>query len=474
MNPLVSDSDRAAAEQFLFSRIDYERATAIPYGKRDFKLERMVRLLARLDNPHVGMNIVHIAGTKGKGSTAAMIAAVLTAAGYRTGLYTSPHLQRVEERIRIDGTEVEPDTFVQLVDRVRPIVMELDEAAAEEIPPSHGPTYFEIITAMALVHFADCRVDWAVLEVGLGGRLDSTNVCVPAVSVITSISFDHTRQLGNTLAAIAAEKAGIIKPGVPVVSGVVEEEPRTVIRQMAAQHGSRLIERGVDFDFHSGPTSTAEENTLPVCSFDFTYHLPRRQKSLPELKLLLLGEHQTANAAVALAALEELRWQGCDVDDDDIRRGLAKLRLPARVEVVAHQPFVIVDSAHNVASAAALLKTLDQYFAHRPRVLIFATTREKDARGMLQLLAPKSEAVICTRYQINPRGIPADELVELAEKFASTPVFEAATPDVAWSKACELTTKDDVIVITGSFFIAAELGTLLQHKPAWAVGKRGL
>ena len=263
MNPYFSDADRDAAEQFLLSRIDYERAATIPY-QRDFKLDRMVRFLAKLGNPHVGLKVVHIAGTKGKGSTAAMIASVLSAAGYRTGLYTSPHLEHVEERIRIDNVQILADSFVELIERIRPVVTELDDEAAQETPPSQGPTYFEVLTAMAFVYFADHHVDWAVLEVGMGGRLDSTNVCHPAVSVITSISFDHTKQLGTTLGEIAAEKAGIVKPGVPVVSGVVEDEPREVIRHVAAQHGCRLVERTIDFYAQYRPVVQVEIATAKI------------------------------------------------------------------------------------------------------------------------------------------------------------------------------------------------------------------
>jgi dihydrofolate synthase/folylpolyglutamate synthase len=461
MNPFLTESDHDAAKQFLCSRIDYERATAIPYDKRDFKLDRMVRFLARLGNPQVGLNIVHIAGTKGKGSTAAMIASVLTAAGYRTGLYTSPHLERVEERLRIDSTICPDDDFIQLIERIRPVVEELDAVAAEELPPSHGPTYFEIITAMALVYFADQRVDWAVLEVGLGGRLDSTNVCQPAVSVITSISFDHTKQLGDTLAAIAGEKAGIIKPGVPVVSGVVEDEPRAVIRQMAAQHGCRLVERGVGFDVIYRPKEHA--SALSRSSMDFEYRVPRRERSLEDVEISLLGPHQAANAGVALATLEELCLQGWHIDEADVRRGLASMHWPARVEVISHRPTVVLDAAHNLASVAALVETLEQSFTARKRILIFATTRDKDARGMLKLLLSKFNTVLLTRYQNNPRGLTIDELATLAEESSSKNWLKCPTSTEAWRRARDFATPDDLIVITGSFFIAAEFGAIVRN-----------
>ena len=251
----ADDPARDAAIDWLMRRINYERTAFVPYCSRQLKLDRMRQLLTRLGQPDAGMKIVHVAGTKGKGSTSAMIAAMLTAAGYRTGVFSSPHLERIEERFAVDGVPCSADELVALVNRVIPIVRAMDEEAGEpasagdEATSDAGPTYFEITTAIALLHFVERHVDAAVLEVGLGGRLDSTNVCLPVVSVITSISFDHMRQLGNTLASIAREKAGIIKPGVPVVCGVIDPEPQAVIAQIAREHGCRLIQLGRDFDF---------------------------------------------------------------------------------------------------------------------------------------------------------------------------------------------------------------------------------
>ncbi len=230
-------------------RINYERTATVPYNQRQLKLDRMRQLLVRLGQPDAGMKIVHVAGTKGKGSTSAMIAAMLTAAGYRTGVFSSPHLERIEERFAVDGQPCAAEELVVLVDRLRPVVQAMDEEAMREGDSTAGPTYFEITTAMALLHFVERKVDAAVLEVGMGGRLDSTNVCLPVVSVITSISFDHMKQLGNTLAAIAREKAGIIKPGVPVVCGATEPEAQAVIGAVAREHGCRLIQLGEDFTF---------------------------------------------------------------------------------------------------------------------------------------------------------------------------------------------------------------------------------
>ncbi len=243
----AGDARHVAALDFLLGRINYERAVVLPYGQRQLKLDRMRQLLTRLGNPDAGLPIVHVAGTKGKGSTAALVGSILQAAGYRVGLFSSPHLESIEERFAVNGEACPGDDFVELVDRLRPVVMAMDREAESVGDSSLSPTYFELTTALALMHFVKRKVDIGILEVGLGGRLDSTNVCQPAVTVITSISLDHTKQLGDTLELIAAEKAGIVKPGVPVLCGPLEEGPRKVIAEIAQQHGCRMLEAGHDF-----------------------------------------------------------------------------------------------------------------------------------------------------------------------------------------------------------------------------------
>jgi dihydrofolate synthase / folylpolyglutamate synthase len=487
-----------AALRFLAGRIDYERAASMPNSEEAFKLDRMRELLRRLGNPHEGLPIVHVAGTKGKGSTSAMIAAVLSAAGCRTGLFTSPHLERVEERIMLDGRLCSADELADLVELVRPHVEDLDRgvgcqpapqsSAAKAAPSEHGPTYFEILTAMALCHFAQ-NADAAVLEVGLGGRLDSTNVCTPGVSVITSISLDHTRQLGETLAAIATEKAGIIKPGVPVVSGVTAEEPRAVIRRVAAENGCPLAELGVDFGFEYHPPTHLEAAPSPA-RFDFIKPRPvvAPENTAPGATFVLgmLGRHQAANAAVALAALEAFRPAGWAIPETAIRRGLAGVVWPARIEVVSRRPTVILDAAHNPASIEALVEVLDERFSTPRRLLLFATSQDKDSRGMLRRLLNRFEHIIFTRYQENPRGVPAEQLSAAAaelsaagnhlatappiagdghEARATSAIQTAQTPADAWGAIHRLARPDDLICITGSFFLAAEMRRQIAARP---------
>ncbi|HEV3137290.1 MAG TPA: folylpolyglutamate synthase/dihydrofolate synthase family protein [Pirellulales bacterium] len=449
------------ALDFLLSRIDYERTSAVSYDQRDFRLDRMRQLLGRLGNPQDALRIVHIAGTKGKGSTAATIAAILEAAGLRTGLYSSPHLDRVEERLMIDRAFCPADELIDLVHRVQPAVTAMDAEPTGDPRSSNRPTYFEIITALALVRFAEHRVDAAVLEVGLGGRLDSTNVCQPLVSVITSISLDHTQQLGNTLAAIAAEKAGIIKPATPVVSGVVNAEPRGVVADVARRHHCRLAQLGTDFDFTYRPPRNLE--TAPARGqMDFSYRVSPAEFELENLELNLAGTHQAANAAVAIATVAELRRQGWDISDAAIRQGLAQVRWPARIEVFSRHPTVVLDAAHNVASIEALVRVLDESFSVPSRVLVFATTRDKDVRGMLRVLLPKFEEVILTRYWNNPRAMPPAELDELAGEISSGPRHCCDDAAAAWKLATRLTGADHLICITGSFFIAAEMRGAMQ------------
>jgi dihydrofolate synthase / folylpolyglutamate synthase len=542
--PYLPSERHEAALRFLLDRIDYERTQSMPCSEEALKLDRMRELLARLGNPHEPIPVIHVAGTKGKGSTAAMIAAILSAAGHHSGLFTSPHLDRIEERIITDAQPCSAEELADLVELVRPEVEAMDRRT--DIPvchipgegekgtgpicaqhpagrsgkldlspfPPHGPTYFEIVTAMALCHFARRRVDAAVLEVGMGGRLDSTNVCTPCVSIITSISFDHTKQLGGTLAAIAAEKAGIIKPGVPVVSGVDADEPREVIRRVARQNGCRLVELGVDFNFDYHPPRHLELGESParldfrcVQSSDHSRGLaaPGEARTtsktgepedtfrgllapgyftdyFSDIALSLIGRHQAANAAVALTTVEELRRAGWTIPETAVRRGLAAVVWPARVEVVGRRPAVVLDAAHNAASIAALIETLDESFSAPRRLLVFATTQEKDLRGMLSRLLGRFDHVIFTRYVNNPRGVPPEELQAVAVgcvlastrstdqlsdqpracehapyEGRTTEVEIASTPADAWNAVHRLARPDDLVCVTGSFFLAAEM-----------------
>ena len=454
-------TDRDSALAYLLGRIDYERVARMPYGANTLKLARMRRLLALLGDPHLQVPAVHIAGSKGKGSTATMIAGSLTHAGHRTGLYTSPHLERLEERLVIDGRQCSGQELVELTEAVRPAVERLD-AESRENPDLGVATYFEITTAMAFLHFARRKVDLAVLEVGLGGRLDSTNVCQPLVSVITSISFDHTRQLGNTLSKIAGEKAGILREGVPVVCGVLGSEPRQVIHQRAAQLGSPLWQLGDDFDVRPIRGQRASNEGSQI---EYRGH----GEQLGPFTLGLLGKHQAKNAATAIAALQLVDRAGWPVPTEAIAAGLVEARCPARIEVASRRPLVVLDAAHNIASIKALLEVLSELQPQGRRRLLFATSRDKDYSGMLAVLSEFFQEITLTHYQENPRGVATKDLAEVlvVGAGASSPrVEEIEEPAAAWKSLFSRTEKDDLLCITGSFFLAAELRGLIHSSVA--------
>jgi dihydrofolate synthase/folylpolyglutamate synthase len=455
--PIQSYQDALA---FWFGRINYEQ-TGMPADLRALKLERMQSLLARLGHPQERSRIVHIAGSKGKGSTAAMLAAILQAAGYRTGLFTSPHLCRVEERVQVNGQCISPGELTQLM-------QEIEIACAQTEAAGHGPpTFFEIITALGWLHFERRRVDWAVVEVGLGGRFDSTNVCRPQVAVITSISLDHVQQLGPTLAHIAREKAGIIKPGIPVVSGVTEQEPAEVIRQVARQQNAPLFELGTHFHFEYFPGRHAQDHAVwprlryRASDSPAVWRLNGYSGKPQEYELRLWGRHQAANAAVALAAVDCLRSQGVTISEEAVQRGLRNVHWPARIELLHSRPRVILDCAHNRASMAALMETLRQSFTWRRLVVILGCSRDKDIPGMLAELATLTDVVHFTRYSSSPRSASPEELAQLWP--GPAPCYLHNRAEDAWRAAYLAAQPDDLLCVTGSVFLAGELRELVQQ-----------
>ncbi|QDU20932.1 bifunctional folylpolyglutamate synthase/dihydrofolate synthase [Urbifossiella limnaea] len=431
---------------FWYARVNYEVRAAHP---TDLKLERMRALLRRLGDPHERVRLVHVTGTKGKGSTSAMLAAVLRAAGYRVGLFTSPHLTDVRERIQVDDAVITERELAARMTELAPAVAAMD---ADGFPP---PTFFEIGTALGFLHFAYRRCDLAVIEVGLGGRFDSTNVCRPLVSVVTSVGLDHTAQLGGTLEAVAFQKAGIIKPNVPVVSGVTEPGPRDVVRKVAAELAAPVWERGADFGFDYRP---GESEGPPVV----TISTPR--STYGPTALALLGEHQAHNAALAVAVVDRLRDGGLHVPAAAVAAGLASVVWPGRVEVVRRSPVVILDTAHNVPSAEALVRTLAESFPRvRHRAVVFAVSSDKPVADILRVLARYFDRFHLTRYGNNPRCLPPEESARLLASVAPAAAFALhATAADAWAEARTAATGDDALVcVTGSVFLAGELRPLV-------------
>lgn len=441
------------ALEFLYNRINYERVQSSAYSAGDFKLNRMRGLLESLGNPQDRIPAVHIAGTKGKGSTAVMIASILQAAGYRVGLFTSPHISKFEERMTVNGIQPSEAEIVALVNGLLEPVGQLDQELG-----GMSPTYFEITTAMAWQFFAQQQADIVVLEVGLGGRLDATNVCKPEVCVITSISRDHTHLLGSEVHQIAREKAGIIKTDVPVVSGVVNFPAQEVIAEVCQQRGARLTQ--LDRDFHYQHSRTPDAQAIGG-----RITVQTAQQKFENLPLPLIGEHQAHNAALAVMAVAELTQRDWKIETSAIHLGLEQVQWPARIEVVSQDPLVIVDAAHNWASIAALIQTLDEHFAGKSRIAIFAATRDKDVQGMLRQLLPRFETIILTSSQSNPRSVPVEQLFAMTRTLSDRHVHLARDPRTAWDMARQLSGPNDLICITGSFFIAAEVREILHDAP---------
>lgn len=441
--------------RWLYERVDYERSASIPYGT-GLKLHRMRALCARLGDPQHGLPAVHITGTKGKGSTAALVAGAAQRSGYRTGLFTSPHLLRLEERVTVNGAPCSESELADGLARLRPHVEQMDRAAAG-VPGEQGPTFFEILTAFAFDYFRRRGVQLAVLEVGLGGRLDSTNVCEPIVTAITSISLDHTQQLGSTVEEIAAEKGGIIKPGVPVVCGALDAGPRSVIVSLARLRGAPLWEVGgeVRYDYRPGRLDADQPAMIRIeCS------VPQPEVLIDWSPLALPGRHQAGNAAVAAMVCRLLSRSGWPIAPSALASALAEVRCPARIELIRRRPWVILDGGHNPASLQALVGFLDEQFRPSRQFLIFAAAADKDVPGMLERLRGRFDETFFTRFTNNPRAMGAEHLMAWAK-----PRFERCfwydAPQDAYREARRRAGPEDLICATGSFYLAAELRPLM-------------
>lgn len=443
--PLHTYSD---AIDYLYSFINWEVERHMRYTPEVMTLERPRKLLEALGNPQDRYPIIHITGTKGKGSVGAMCAAALQASGLRTALYSSPHLQDFRERFRVDNALIAEDEFVKLINRLRP--------ALETMPDDI--TWFEVTTALAFLYFAERKVDVAVIEVGLGGRLDATNVVTPVVSVITSLSYDHTHLLGDSLASIAREKAGIIKPGVPVVSAPQPEEALDVLAEVASERSASLTLVGRDWRFEAGATTRAGQG----------FNAGPSGEPLQAYWTGLAGGHQVVNATVALAALDRAAQAGVGVTEQGIRDGLRQVDWPGRLEQIALRPSVVLDAAHNGASARWLSATLDQLFPQRPRVLVFGASADKDVRGMFEALLPGVDHLIAAQA-IHPRALASAEIETIARDAGfSGGVDQIPSVPEAVAEAQRIAGRDGLVVVTGSLFIVGEVRTIFELPPGHA------
>jgi dihydrofolate synthase/folylpolyglutamate synthase len=422
--------------------MSYTAAVQHLYGLQQFGiklgLENMRRLTALLGEPQTRYRSVHIAGTNGKGSTAAMVASMLRQAGYRVGLYTSPHLVEFRERIRVDGRMIPEDAVSELTERIRGLWNE-----------PLAPTFFEFTTAMAFQFFADQQVDVAVLEVGLGGRWDATNVVRPIVTAITTIGYDHEEYLGSTLAAIAGEKAGIIKDGVPVALGPIEGEALAVIQQVAARHGGRIVRPGAHYRL---------EGSSPQ---DFSYAGPSWR--LGHLRCGLAGSHQVGNAGCALAILEAATEHDLCVPEAAIRSGLAMVAWDGRLEYVGDRPAILLDGAHNPAAAGVLAEFLSHELAtgrFERLLLVLGMMKDKRPRAFLEPLLPLLNDLILTRAEIS-RAAPADML---ASAIMPLPIVPHLTdsPAEALALARRLASPEDLVCVAGSLMLVGDVKALLR------------
>jgi len=441
--------------QYLESFINYEKIASWPY-KESLKLERLRDFLAEIGNPQDNLKCIHVAGTKGKGSTCAFIAYILKASGFKAGLYTSPHLADFRERIRILGARtryskdfegmISQEELVSLVEELKPAIEKYNQNS------QYGPlSFFEVYTALAFAYFKKEKVDFAVLETGLGGRLDATNIVNPLVCAITSISYDHTHKLGNTIKEISGEKAGIIKrqkakgkrQNLIVISAPQEKEAIEVISSRCKQEKVKLYLVGKDLTF------VGNRKNFKVNGIFHRY---------PDLKIRLIGKHQLINAAVAIGTIEALRHYDIKISTDAIRKGLSDTLWPGRCEIINRVPLVVLDGAQNVSSSIALKNTIRENFKYKNLILVLGISKDKDIPGICSELTSLADELILTQAK-NPRAARADFLEKVIKKQTPgfrKPVIKTATVAEAKTKALSLAKSQDLILVCGSLFVVGE------------------
>ena len=456
--PRASEADRNApasleeAQRFLERSPDHEKRPDVNYDRRNFNLDRTRAVLDALGNPQKNLRVIHVAGTKGKGTTCALVERCLREAGYRTGLFTSPHLRSICERMRVGGRSISEEDFCGLVGAARSHIEDNRQNS-----PAEAPTYFEILTGLAIRYFADQEVEWAVAEVGLGGRLDSTNVLQPECCIITSIGYDHMDKLGDTIEAIAGEKAGIMKDRTPVIIGRQRyDEAREVLKDHSQSHCCPCWEVGTEVRVDGQRALTARRDN-PNAPVGWQFDLNTPASNYLGLTTSLLGAHQLDNCAGAVAALELLRERNqLEISEQSIRRGVHTCICPARVEVLQRQPALLLDTAHTVESIEALLEAVKTHFPGRRLRIVFGCSADKDYSSMLRALAGHCKQLILTRADF-PRAADPERLATAAEQagFESTKTVVPATQ--ALETCLAEAAPDDVVCVTGSFYVAGEI-----------------
>jgi len=430
-----------SAMKYLYARTDYERQERLRYNVTTFNLARMEKLLSLVGKPHKKIPTVHIAGTKGKGSTATMLAKMLESNSYKVGLYTSPHVVHLHERITVNSKMLTDSEMLGLMNRIY--------APVEKMAKTDAPTFFEIMTALAFMHFTDTDVDIAVIETGLGGRLDSTNVIRPELVGITSLSIDHQHQLGASVGSIAKEKAGVFKRGVPIVTVEQDPEAMLVLKSEALAVKAPLSVTGKDIDFsYRFETSREHGPHTRIC-------LTTKTSKFEHLRVPLHGKHQAINCGLALAMLDKLKLSGYEIDNEKATAGLKKVSLAGRMEMICNDPRIMIDAAHNAASVKALIQAIGQNIPYDSMVVIFGCNNDKDAAGMLNELQYGADKVIFTRSN-SAKAMSPEDLAELYTEICSKMCQTAPTLGQALQLAGSAVSQEDLICITGSFYLIGQ------------------
>jgi len=421
--------------------LDYSGAIDWLFNMRRFGPVRtlfpMRELVERLDHPEVAFRSVHITGTNGKGSTSAFAASILRAQGYSVGLYTSPHLERFTERIVVDGVEIPEAEVARIASRLCPIVEEMAARGGER------PLFFDVVTAMAFVYFAERRVDVAVLEVGMGGRLDATNIVTPLVSAITNVSLEHTQVLGNTVLEIAGEKAGIVKPSVPLVTATPDDSVYSLLAETCRKLGSEITRVGTDVTY-DGISSNLDGQRFTVKGLRGTY----------TLSTTLLGPHQQRNAATAVAVAEVLAVRGMEVSSDAIVRGVREAKWPGRMEVVQREPLVVLDCAKDAEAARALAEAV-RLLPHGRLIAVVSISADKNIRKMVGHLAKVADSFVVTSHSVMGRAADRRHIGAEIER-QGKPWVEVERVGDAVERALAGAGKGDMVLVTGSVFAVGE------------------
>ena len=436
------------ALDYIYSFINYSLTRNLRYSAEKFNLDRMVKFMDLLGNPQRNYKVIHVAGTKGKGSTSAMLTGILTQAGYKTGFYSSPHMIEFIERIRVGERQITKHELAACLESIKPFIPQVEEL-----------TTFEIITGLAFKYFSDQKVDFSVVEVGMGGRLDATNIVSPLLTVITTISLDHMKILGDTLSKIAAEKAGIIKPGVPIIVSKQREAAKEVIKQIAERQNAEMIYAEDELALQRKDFSLEEQTFIVESKKENDAALDWLGK---DFVLPLLGDHQLDNARTALVCVRELGDKGFTIPYTNIYAGLRDLKWPGRFEVISKEPLIIIDGAHNRDSFHKLKDAIDLYLPDKKKIMIFGASEDKEVKLMLAAVHPVVDHLIVTQAQ-HPRALESEILLEKAKELD----FEcdaAETVEESIDLAVKYYTNESVIIAAGSLFIAGAVREIWQSQ----------